>query len=393
MAKLDIIFNTHKGQGDCPLLTKFDTQTAQAVQDYHSSFDGYCITPLADLADTAGQLGTGGIFVKDESFRFGLNAFKGLGGSYCLGRYISDLCGSEQVMPFDRLASDATKAVVGDVTFVTATDGNHGRGIAWAADKLGYKSVVYMPKGSAQERLDNIRKAGATAQITDKNYDDTVRFARKQAQDNGWVLVQDTTLPDYSEIPLMIMQGYLTMAQEAVNQLGSTKPTHLFLQAGVGSMAGAVAAYMHNVYGNDLKIIVAEPNKADCVYRTAKADDGSLHAVTGDMDTIMAGLACGEVCDLGWQLLRYCADAFVSMEDSVAAQGMRILASAEQRVISGESGAAGFAAAAEILLNHNGIKQQLGIDKNSVLLCFSTEGATDRENWRSIVWQGRYPTE
>ena len=158
-------------------------------------------------------------------------------------------------------------------------------------------------------------------------------------------------------------------------------------------MAGAVAAYMHNVYGNDLKIIVAEPDKADCVYRTAKADDGSLHAVTGDMDTIMAGLACGEVCDLGWQLLRYCADAFVSMEDSVAAQGMRILASAEQRVISGESGAAGFAAAAEILLNHPDAKQQLGIDKNSVLLCFSTEGATDRENWRSIVWQGKYPTE
>lgn len=393
VAKLEIVYNRHKGRGQCPLLKQFDTKTANAVQSYHSSFDSYSTTPLADLVHTANQLGTGGIFVKDESFRFGLNAFKGLGGSYCLGRYISNLCGSREVMPFERLASQKTRNTVGDVTFVTATDGNHGRGIAWAADKLGYKSVVYMPKGSAQERLDNIRRAGATAEITDKNYDDTVRFARRQAQEKGWVLVQDTTLPDYSEIPLMIMQGYLTMAQEAVQQLGGVKPTHLFLQAGVGSMAGAVAAYMHNVYGNDLKIIIVEPDKADCVYRTAKADDGSLHTVTGDMDTIMAGLACGEVCDLGWRLMQYCAHAFVSMEDAVAAQGMRILASSEQRVISGESGAAGFAAAAEILLNHNDIKQQLGIDKNSVLLCFSTEGATDRENWRRIVWQGKYPTE
>ncbi|MBQ5327464.1 MAG: diaminopropionate ammonia-lyase, partial [Oscillospiraceae bacterium] len=296
-------------------------------------------------------------------------------------------------MSYAKLISDEMKTKTGEITFVTATDGNHGRGIAWTASRIRQNAVVYMPKGSAQERLENIRKLGAHAEITELNYDDTVRFAQKQADEKGWVLVQDTAWEDYEEIPLCIMQGYMTMANEAVQQLGETKPTHIFLQAGVGAMSGALTAFFRNIYGFEPKIVIVELEKADCIYRTASADDGKLHTVTGDLDTIMAGLACGEPCTIGWELLKYGADAFISAEDTAAAYGMRILGNpddSDDRVISGESGAATFGALCEILRSNKEMKEKLGLNEDSVVLCFSTEGATDTENYRNIVWDGLY---
>ncbi len=394
MKKFDIVCNRHCGESKPDIMSLFDVSVANSVNRFHRTFDGYSPTPLACLNNTAKTFGGGKIYVKDESFRFGLNAFKALGGSYCLGRYIADRLDKDIAgLTYTDLVGAETKAALGDITFVTATDGNHGRGIAWTAAKLGQKAVVYMPKGSAAERQENIRKLGAVCEITDVNYDDTVRFAKQQADKNGWVLVQDTAWEGYEEIPTRIMQGYLTMALEASQQLGDKKPTHIFLQAGVGAMAGAVAAFLRNLYGFEPKIVIVEPDKADCFYQTAKADDGAIHAVDGDLDTIMAGLACGEPCTIAWELIKYCADAFISMEDTVAANGMRILASpaaCDDRVTSGESGASGFGAVTEILANQPQIKQQLCLDENSVVLCFSTEGATDVENYKNIVWYGRY---
>ena len=394
MAKVDIVFNPHCGKTPPQIMDTFSAENAAKVMSFHKTFGSYCPTPLAKLTDTAKHLGAGEIFVKDESYRFGLNAFKGLGGSFCLGRYMAEKLGRDiGSLSYAELTKPETKAEIGDITFVTATDGNHGRGIAWAAREFGQKAVVYMPKGSAAERLENIRKLGAAADITEFYYDDTVRFAKQQAAENGWVLVQDTAWEGYETIPTWIMQGYLTMAAEAVQQLGGKKPTHIFLQAGVGAMAGAVSAYLRTLYGFDAKIVVVEPDKADCFYHTAKADDGNLHTVGGALDTIMAGLACGEPCTIGWDLLEYTADAFISMEDKIAANGMRILASplgSDDKVTSGESGASGFGAVAEILKNHPQIKQSLGLDENSTILCFSTEGETDVENYRNIVWYGLY---
>lgn len=386
---MNIVYNRHKGEAKPENMSLFTAEKAAAIRSYHQSIDAYEPTVLADLADTGKVLGVNSIFVKDESSRFGLNAFKGLGGSYCLGRLLAEHYHLGEQFTF----ADLKAAGSDQMTFVTATDGNHGRGVAWAARMLGQKAVVYMPKGSSPERLENIRKQGAEAEITALNYDDTVRFAKAQAEKYGWILVQDTAWEGYEEIPLMIMQGYLTMASEAVSQLGDRKPTHIFLQAGVGAMSGAVSAYLRNVYGDEPKIIVVEPDQADCSYRTALADDGSLHAVTGDLATIMAGLACGEPCTVGYELLQYCADAFVSMPDTCAALGMRMLgnpAGQDDRVISGESGAAGFGALAAILMQEPEIKAELGIDETSAVLCFSTEGATDIANYRRVVWEGKY---
>lgn len=394
MAKLNIVYNTNCGKNISQYMPLFSAQRAEISKNFHSTIDGYAPTPLAAFNSTAKQLGAGEIYVKDESYRFGLNAFKALGGSFCVGRYMADLLGKDiSDLTYSDLVSSNTKAAVGDITFVTATDGNHGRGIAWTAAKLGQKAVVYMPKGSAAERLENIRKLGAVSDITEFYYDDTVRFAKQQAEENGWVLVQDTAWEGYETIPTYIMQGYLTMAAEAVQQLGGKKPTHIFLQAGVGAMSGALAAFFRDTYGFEPKIVIVEPDKADCFYHTAKTDDGNIHAVGGALDTIMAGLACGEPCTIAWDLLKFCADAFISMEDTVAANGMRIMAcplGSDTKVTSGESGAAGFGAVAEICRNHPQIKSDLAIDETSTILCFSTEGATDVENYRNIVWYGLY---
>jgi len=371
-------------KADCSAYGKAEAEKALA---FHKTFEEYSVTPLAELSALAQHLGVKGFYVKDESYRFGLNAFKVLGGSYCLGNCIKE-----------KEAEAAAKGLgpIGQQTFVTATDGNHGRGVAWTATKLGHKSVVYMPAGSALERLNNIKAAGADAAITDMNYDDAVRFANAQAEKNGWIMVQDTAWEGYERLPHWIMQGYTTMALEAVCQLGNVKPTHVFLQAGVGAMSGAVTGFLADYYKDCKPVItIVEPDKADCIFRTAEAGDGKLHFVGGAMSTIMAGLACGEPCTLGWKQIESFADYAVSMPDKIAARGMRVLGNpldGDPKVVSGESGAAGAGFAVSVLSDSGlaDMKKRLGLDENSVILCFSTEGATDRENYRRIVWDGAY---
>ena len=373
-------------------------ESAKKVQSFHASFPVYKETPLVELKHTAKSMGLGNIYIKDESYRFGLNAFKVLGGSYAIGNYLAKRLGkSITEMPYEKLVSGEIKRELGDITFVTATDGNHGRGVAWTAKQLQQKSVVYMPKGSAEERLMNIRAEGADASITDLNYDEAVRLANSQAEQKGWVMVQDTAWEGYEDIPGWIMQGYGTMGYEAYMQLPE-KPTHIFLQAGVGSMAGAVAGFFASVYGGDRPIItIVEPNKADCIYKTAEAADGKLHFVTGDMDTIMAGLACGEPNILSWDILRNHVSAFVSCPDWVSARGMRMLGvpvKGDPTVISGESGAVGMGLIAALMETdeYQDLREAIGLDRFSQVLLFSTEGNTDPMKFRKVLWDGEYPT-
>jgi diaminopropionate ammonia-lyase len=372
---------------------------AQQARNFHQSFPGYAPTPLVALDDLANELGIKKIFLKDESFRFGLNAFKALGGSYAIGHYLADKLQLDiDDLSLDKLTTPDIKAKLGNITMVTATDGNHGRGVAWTAKHLKQKAIVYMPKGTAAERLDNILAEGADASITTLNYDGAVRLASENAQKNEWILIQDTAWGGYVDIPKTIMQGYTTMALEAYEQLVNLneKPTHIFIQAGVGSLAAAVQGFFVNVYGKDCPIVVVvESNQADCLYKTALADNGELQIVDGEMNTIMAGMACGEPSILAWPILKDYADGFISCQDYVAAQGMRILAAPlghDRAVIAGESGAAGIGAASEILRrdNYKELKEQLKLDKNSKILFFNTEGDTDQENYRKIVWDGAY---
>lgn len=393
------VHRTHKDSTENPYLKYFDLETAEKARNFHKTFPEYKETPLRELKGLSDILGVSGIYVKDESRRFGLNAFKALGGSYCLGNYIAQVLGTDiKDLSLTKIRSRNVQEKLGSLTFVTATDGNHGRGIAWTASKMKQKSVVYMPKGSSRERLRNIQEVNGEAFITELNYDDTVRFAGKMAQEKGWILVQDTAWEGYETIPLWIMQGYTTMAAEAIGQMDTEIPTHIFLQAGVGAMAGALTGFFENLYGKEEKrpkIVIVEANQADCIYRTAAAADGNLHTVKGDLSTIMAGLACGEPCTVGWEILKDYADDFVSVPDWIAAKGMRVLGNPprqDKKVISGESGAVTLGLVTEILQNPQlyWLKEQLGLDQTSRILCFSTEGDTDSFNYRRIVWDGQY---
>ena len=379
-----------------------DQAEVAKAKRFHATFPDYQATPLQSLDNLASALGVAGVYVKDESYRFGLNAFKVLGGSYSMAKHLAGRLQKDMAeLSFAELTSPQTKEKLGDITFTTATDGNHGRGVAWTARMLGQKSVVYMPKGSSATRLDNIRAEGAEAYITDFNYDDAVRLAAENAEKHGWVVVQDTAWEGYEDIPAWIMQGYGTMAAEALEQLtaiGVDKPTHILVQAGVGSLAGAVQGYFASVFKEERpKTVIVEADQADCLYQSVAAGDGKPRLVGGDMATIMAGLACGEPNTIGWNILRDCSDMFVSCPDWVAAKGMRILGNplkGDPHVISGESGAvtAGLLAA---LLENGSLKdarEALQLDENSRVLLFSTEGDTDPKKYRSIVWDGEYPS-
>lgn len=371
----------------------------EKAYNYHMSFPQYKQTPLVTLNEMAKYLGVDKIYIKDESYRFGLNAFKVLGSSYAIGRCICEKLNKDiSDISFGMLISDEVRNELDEMTFYTATDGNHGRGVAWTAHQLKQKAVVLMPKGSTQIRLDNIKAEGAEAEIAECNYDECVRRINKMAEksENG-VLIQDTSWSGYEKIPAWIMQGYGTMVKEADMQIRSNEdlvPTHIFIQAGVGSLAGAVQGYFANKYPeNTPKVIVVEADAADCLYKSAVANDGSIKIVEGDMQTIMAGLACGEPCALGWNILRNHAEAFLTVDDQTTASGMRMLAAplkGDMPIISGESGAAAFSAFMEIMLSdeYNDLRSKLSLDENSRVLFFSTEGNTDRQRYESIVWHG-----
>ncbi len=372
------------------------TQEVARARRFHQSFPQYSVTPLADLQNMAAFLGLGAVKVKDESYRFGLNAFKVLGGSYAIARYIADETGRDiSTMSYDVLKSEELKRDFGSATFFSATDGNHGRGVAWAANQLGQKAVIIMPKGSTQTRLNNILAENAKAWISEVNYDECVRQAAKLASETEHgVVVQDTAWEGYEKIPSWIMQGYGTMASEAAEQFGE-RPTHIFVQAGVGSLAGAVVGYFANLYrDNPPVMVIVEAEAAACLYNGAVAGDGEPRIVNGDMDTIMAGLACGEPNITSWDILKNHAACFLAAEDIVAARGMRMLNAplkGDVQVTSGESGAAPFGALATIMKfeEYRTLREELGLGRESKVLLFSTEGDTDPDRWKNIIWEAK----
>lgn len=376
-------------------------QPAAAGQtlEFHRGLTGYKPTTLHDVVGLAALAGVKHVLLKDEAERFGLNAFKVLGASFATAKLLAE----RLALPSDKLnlATLAAKAraTKEQLTFVTATDGNHGRAVAWAAQQLGQSAVVYMPQGTAQSRVDAIAGHGAEVIVIDGNYDIAVQFAAEQAENNGWLLVQDTAWDSYQQIPAWIMQGYTTLAAEAWEQMQTldVQPTHVFLQAGVGSFAAAQLAYWQSL--TDLReppqFIVMEPDNAACFYRSVEQGGGQSVTVGGDLQTIMAGLSCGTPSQLAWPLLRDYAAAFVSCPDYVAAYGMRILGNpwqGGQHITAGESGAVGAGLIALLAEPaYAAWRQRLALDENSVVLLINTEGATDPINYQDIVWGGKHP--
>lgn len=392
---INVLKNDNYLKNDVGKLDDFNYEVSKSANKFLSSFPNYQSSPLVSLNCLANELGVSEIYVKDESKRFNLNAFKVCGASFAIGKYIASKIGKNiNDTNYEKIVSQDVKNTLGQVTFVTATDGNHGRAVAWTANKLGQKAVVYMPKGSSIERLNNIKAEGADAYIMQLSYDDCVRLAQTNAQKNGWIMVQDTALEGYVDIPTWIMQGYTNIYYEILNQLANTEFSHVFLQAGVGSFSGSITAIIANYCNKNKiqmpKIIIVEPSTSNCIYKTAFENNGQLQTIKDDMNSIMAGLNCGEPNPIAWDILNNFTFRYCSITDQITKTGMRVLAKPigdDTPIVSGESGACTLGLLYEALHNQSlgSIKEALELNSSSKILCISTEGNTDKDNYSAIV--------
>lgn len=379
----------------------FDQKNALKIHTLHTSMgDLYNVTPLVRLKELAKLLGVKEVFVKDESQRGNLKAFKLLGGAYSVAAAMAKRLGKDvSEIDFEYLKSAEVKELVGEITFAAASDGNHGKSVAWAADQFNQKSIVYMPKGTVQDRIDAITVLGGEVIVTDMNYDGCVSTVNKLGKEKGWEVILDTAAEGDPEVAAWVMQGYATMAYESYNQLKTLgiMPTHVFTQAGVGSMAAsAIGIWANHTAPNFPKFYTLEPHQADCYYRSGLDKDGNAVSVDGDMDSISAGLACGVPNPISWDVIRNFADGFLSSDDHLTANGMRILGNplpGDCAITSGDSGAIGAGVIVEMLTNQQALAKEIGINKDSVILLYSTEGETDRVNYRNVVWYGSLSTK
>lgn len=342
--------------------------------NFHASLPFYKPTPQLELKELASSMGVGNIYVKDESHRFGLKAFKGLGASYAI----------KKIMEKDP----------GITTFCTATDGNHGRAVAWAAKLFGKEAVVFVPGDITEYRLNTIEKEGARVEKIDGNYEDATTAAEKASKDNGWQLVQDAAWENYEEIPAYIMAGYITHFKEleySIHRIAKPEVDLVFLQSGVGSWPASAVWYYANRYGRSRpKLVIVEPEEAAGFLASLK--EGRRTSPNGNYNTIMAGLNCGIPSLSAWEILHKNVDASMAIPDEFAREAIRRLyfsKGEDPKIISGESGVGGVAGLIALLEDpkFEELKNSLGINRDTRILCYSTEGATDPESFKKIINQ------
>ena len=348
------------------ILKKNDAST------FHSSLLNYYPTPLVHLPNLSNKYKVKNIYIKDESFRFGLNTFKGLGASYAINQILKEKPQIE--------------------TFCTSTDGNHGRAVAWAAHFFNKKAVVFVPECTTNMRIEAIEKEGAKVEKVNGNYDETCFYAEEASKKNGWELILDTVLKNHEEIPAQIMAGYLTLFQEmedSLHLLPRAKIDIVFLQAGVGSFAGAGISYYLERYGiNRPKIVIVEPKEADAILSSLKK--GKITTSQGNHKTIMAGLNCGTPSMGAWDLLKNGTDVSIKIDDEYSKQAIRELYfpnGSDPKIISGESGVGGLAGFIAIMRENEfrPLLKELNINKKTNILFISTEGATDINVFNEII--------
>jgi diaminopropionate ammonia-lyase len=352
-----------------------------------TSWPGYKATPLRALSKLAAAAGIGDILYKDEGERFGIGSFKALGGAYAVLRLLQRhiLARQHATVSAHALISGRHADLISRVTVTCATDGNHGRSVAWGARTFGCSCVIYVPEIVSQGRCRAIEAYGAQVRRVAGTFDDAVRQAASQAAAHGWHVVSDTSSGGCSDAPCDVMQGYSLMIEEALSQCG-VPPSHIFVQGGVGGLAAGACSYLWERLGSARpRFVVVEPEKADCLLRSAVA--GRPTPAQGPLDTIMGGLACGEPSPLAWRILEPGADAFVTIGDDAAADCMRLLAEGrcgDVPVVAGESAVAGLAG---LLLScaDADARRLLGLRLDARVLVLGTEGATDLETYRAIV--------
>ena len=352
-----------------------------------SAWQGYAPTPLHALPNLASALQLGTVHYKDEGPRFGLGSFKALGAAYAACRVLQQQISRQRGLTVTLADIRAGKYAkdAAEITLVTATDGNHGRSLAWGAQRFGAACRIYIHSEVSQNRADAMTDLGADVIRIDGDYDASVRIARVDAARHGWFVVSDTSWAGYTEPPRDVMAGYGVLIHE-VNHALETAPTHVLVQGGVGGIAAAVAAGMRHRWGEQCpRIIVVEPDRAACLFTSARK--GEITSVDIQTETMMAGLSCGEPSPLAWDILRKEAFAFTTIPDSFVAPAMRLLGNSlgnDPAITAGESAVAGLAAliAACTDTTHRDI---LGLDDTARVVLVGTEGATDPDIYRKIM--------
>jgi diaminopropionate ammonia-lyase len=370
--------NSHPLKVDAPSVSEIDEIAA-----FHSKLPGYAPTPLVSIDGIAKELGIKRLLVKDEGKRFGLKAFKALGASYAVYKMLQKR--DDNLNPGEFLSERGKKLAEG-ITFTCATDGNHGRALAWIARLLGRKAVIFMPQGSVPSRIDAIRSEGADVVLVEGGYDDAVRRAAEEAEKKGWVVIADVGYPGYMEIPRYIQMGYMTIFRETINQLaerGEKTPDIVFLQAGVGAFASASALYFSDP-ADGIRLVSVEPGDADCLFRSAEAGDGTAHSSPAFGNTIMVGLNCETPSMAAWPIVRDRFDCYITIEDHYAEVAMRVLTG--EGIVAGESGAAGLGGLIALLEEDASFaEEKLQLRDDAHVLVINTEADTDPEGYRRIV--------
>ncbi len=373
-----------EGDAAFRVLTDVDFRTAR---DEITSWDGYAATPLVSLAAIAAEIGVGEILYKDEGPRFGLGSFKALGGSYAalrvLQREISSRLGKDVSLADIRngaYAEDCAK-----ITLVSATDGNHGRSLAWGCKRFGAPCRIYIHAEVSEGRAVAMRDLGAEVIRIDGDYDESVLLAKSEAEENGWFVVSDTSWPGYSLPPRDVMSGYGVMVQEICDTLDQA-PTHVFLQGGVGGLAAGVIAALRQYWGDaSPRPIIVEPELAACLFESAKT--GAATKVDIAEETLMAGLSCGEPSGLAWEILSEEATDYLTIPEELVAPTVRLLAKPlgnDAVVEAGESAVAGLAALIAAMEDPS-LAEKLGLSSTSRVLLIGSEGVTDAEIFSMIM--------
>lgn len=350
--------------------------------EFHRRLPGYTPTPLVEVPEIARSLGIGQLLVKNESSRLGLPAFKILGASWAVYRELETRLGRslEPWRSVEELAGHL--APLRPLTLVTATDGNHGRAVAHVAALFDLSARIFVPAGTAQERMDGIASEGAQVEVVDGTYDDAVERAASEANDRALV-ISDTSWPGYEQIPHWVMEGYSTIFWEIDDQLarrGEAMPDLFPIQFGVGALA---AALVRHGSPSVPRIVSVEPLRAACALASIVAE--KIVSLPGPHDSIMAGLNCGRPSLIAWPIVSRGIDAFLAIPDERAREAMRALASAG--IVAGETGAAGLAGLIELLSGEESLeyRRALGVNEETRAIILVTEGATDRTSYRKIV--------
>jgi diaminopropionate ammonia-lyase len=395
--KCEFSFNPYRKESPDWSDSFFDFLKSSDMGEFHRSIDGYAETPVVSLPKLADELGLGEILIKNEAHRYGINAFKGLGASYAIYRFLK----GQWQKKFDDAFSPAgfkdpaTMQRLGSFTFCAATDGNHGKAVAWTANKLKQRAVIYMPDNSAQARIDNITKENAEVVLVPGTFDDCVEKCAGDAAKNGWQVIGDTAYPGYMEIPQYIILGYSTIFRElesSVCKPGKPDLDLVFLPAGVGGVAAAGASYFTLRYGKDRpKLVCVEPNESDCFLESIKNGNGDPLFTKGNQMSIMAGLNCGMPSLIAWPIVRDSMDLFLGVPDSWAEAGMR--AYFREGVVSGESGSSAMAGLLALMTSDEmrAARERLGLGRHTRALVLNSEGATDPVNYQRVTAEPFYP--